>query len=385
VSFYSTKEYNLYIIELKVLYDHQIFDSQRIGGISRYFVELIKYNPSAVFSVKYSENVYLRSNRFKKYNITTQKEHYDKFILPFNFKGKGRLLRYYNKLFNINQPELSIKYLNKNNFDVFHPTYYDPYFLKYLKKPFVLTVHDMIHELFPQYFLNDKNTIMNKKKLILSANKINVNSEYTKSDLIKLFPEVKEKITVIHHSCNFEQLEKIFPKEKYILYTGARGGYKNFNTFLQATAPLLSKYDFNLICTGHPFNDEENILINNLQINDRISCVYASENQLVELYSKATAFVFPSLYEGFGIPILEAFSSNCPALLSNTSSFPEIGGDGAVYFDPNSIDDMRTQIERVITSTTLQNELIKKGKEQAKKFSWEKCAKETMEVYKQLI
>ena len=368
---------------MEVLYDHQIFELQKIGGISRYFIELIKYNPSAKFTVKYTDNVYLLSNELKKYNIISNKEYYDNFLINYSFKGKGRLLRYYGKLLKRSQPELSIKYLKESDFDVFHPTYYDPYFLSYLKnKPFVLTVHDMIHELFPQYFISDKNTVINKKKLILSANKINVNSECTKNDLIKLFPDVKEKITVIHHSCNFKQLEEILPKEKYILFTGARGGYKNFNTFLQAAAPLLIKYDFNLICTGHPFNNEENILINNLQIMNRVSCVFASENQLVELYSKATAFVFPSLYEGFGIPILEAFSSNCPAVLSNTSSLPEIGGDAAIYFDPNSIDDMRIQIERVLTSTTLQNQLIGKGREQLKQFSWEKCAKETMEVYK---
>jgi glycosyltransferase involved in cell wall biosynthesis len=370
---------------MKILYDHQIFEDQKIGGISRYFVELINYNPTAKLSMKYSNNVYLQSNKSKKIKIISPQKYYDNFIIPYNFKGKGRLFQYYNNKLHLNQPELSIKYLKKSNFDVFHPTYYDPYFLNYIKnKPFILTVHDMIYELFPQYFIYDNNTITNKKTLILAANKIIAISENTKKDIIKYFPETKNKITVIYHGSSFLQLERNSPKENYILFTGARGGYKNFNAFLQAVTPLLIKHDFNLICTGISFDDQENKLINNLQIKDRISCVFASESQLVELYSKATAFIFPSLYEGFGIPILEAFTSNCPAVLSNTSSLPEVGGDAAIYFDPNSIDDMRTQIERVITSTTLQNELIKKGKEQAKKFSWEKCAKETMEVYKQL-
>jgi glycosyltransferase involved in cell wall biosynthesis len=125
-------------------------------------------------------------------------------------------------------------------------------------------------------------------------------------------------------------------------------------------------------------------LLDNLNISDRAICKFVSDEQLSELYSKAIAFVFPSLYEGFGIPVLEAFASQCPAVLANSSSLPEISGDAAVYFDPFSIDDMRNQIERVICSPSLQNELIEKGKEQVKIFSWEKCAKETMEVYNSL-
>jgi len=363
---------------MKILYDHQIFE-QKFGGISRYFTELIKYNSTAEFSVRYTDNVYLLSNKFKKYNIISNKEHYDRFLIRYNFKGKGRLFKYYNKIFSRNQPKLSIKYLKKSDFDLFHPTYYDPYFLNYLKgKPFILTVYDMIHELYS----DDEKTVMNKKRLILTANNIIAISENTKNDVIKYFPEVKNKITVVYLGFSFQQLEENISKKNYILFTGMRAGYKNFNAFLQAVAPLLIKHNFNLICTGYPFNDEENILINNLQIKEKISCVFTSEGQMSELYSKATAFVFPSLYEGFGIPILEAFASNCPAILSSTSSLPEIGGDAAVYFDPYSIDDMRNKIESVIISATLQNELIKKGREQVKGFSWEKCAKETMEVYK---
>jgi glycosyltransferase involved in cell wall biosynthesis len=367
---------------MKVLYDHQIFEDQSIGGISRYFTELIKFNHESILSLKYSDNLYLKDKKFENFRIQPKKN-IDNFLFHLKFKGKGRLINYYNKIFK-NNLSTSIRYLKNTEFDIFHPTYYNPYFIKYIKKPFVLTVHDMIHELFKEYFAGDKKTIVNKKRLVLSSNNIIAVSENSKNDLIKIFPEVNNKITVIYHGFSFQQLKENMPKENYILFTGARGGYKNFIVFLQAVAPLLIKYNFNLICTGQYFTNKEKESLNDLQIANRTSCVFASENQLSELYSKATAFVFPSLYEGFGIPILEAFASNCPALLSNTSSMPEIGGDAAVYFDPYSIDDMRKQIERVITSTTLQNELVKKGQEQVKKFSWEKCAKETMEVYKKL-
>jgi glycosyltransferase involved in cell wall biosynthesis len=354
---------------------------QKIGGISRYFIELLKFNPMAELSLKYSDNIYLQDEYFKVYKILS----YNDFLLPINFKGKGRFYRYYNRIFPGGNKSITIKHLKRSEFDLFHPTYYDPYFTHYLKgKPFILTVHDMIHELFPQYFLNDKVTVANKQRLISQANTINANSEHTKKDILRFFPNLADKINVIHHAFSFPQLIGELKKENYILFTGERIRYKNFNTFIKAVAPLLIKYDLRLVCTGYPFSDEEKILLSDLHITDRTIHKFASDEELVELYSKALAFVFPSLYEGFGIPALEAFASQCPAILANTSSLPEIGGDAALYFDPYSIDDMRNQIERVICSSALREELVKKGKEQVKLFSWEKCARETMEVYKRI-
>jgi glycosyltransferase involved in cell wall biosynthesis len=243
----------------------------------------------------------------------------------------------------------------------------------------------MIHELFSQYFSNDKITVTNKQHLIPQANAIIVVSENTRKDVLRFFPDLEEKIKVIYHGSSFQQLVGESKKENYILFTGERKNYKNFNTFVKAATPVLIKYDLRLICTGSPFDDEEKHLLGDLHISDRTICKFVSDQELVELYSNALAFVFPSLYEGFGIPVLEAFASQCPAVLSNTSSLPEIGGDAAVYFDPYSINDMRNQIERVICSPSLQKELVKKGIERVKLFSWEKCAKETMEVYNSFV
>jgi glycosyltransferase involved in cell wall biosynthesis len=366
---------------MNILYDYQIFESHKIGGISRYFAELIKFNPTAELSLKYSDNVYLQEEHFKKYQILPYHYGYDNFLLPFNFKGKGRLFRYYNKIFRKSNQTITVKRLKESNFDIFHPTYYDSYFMKHLKgKPFVLTVYDMIHELFP----GDRVTVSQKKHLILQTNAIIAISENTKKDLSHFFPDLVEKIKVIHLGFSFHQLIADIKKENYILFTGARESYKNFNNFIMATAPLLIKYDLRLVCTGHPLNREEKGLLDNLHISDRTICKFVSDEELVELYSKALAFVFPSQYEGFGIPVLEAFASQCPAVISNASSLPEVGGDAAVYFDPYSIDDIRNQVERVICSSSLQNEMIKKGKERLKLFSWEKCARETMEVYNSL-
>jgi glycosyltransferase involved in cell wall biosynthesis len=372
---------------MKVLYDHQVFEFQNIGGISRYFAELIKRNPLAQLSLKYSDNIYLNAVCFKSYNLLPKNYEYTNFLPSYNFRGKGRLFCYYNKfiLRTKTNMELSKEMIKSADFEVFHPTYYDPYFLRCLNgKPFVLTVHDMIHELFPDYFAGD-DTSQNKKVLINKANKIIVVSETTKNDLLKFYPDVENKIKVVYHGFSGKIITELISKANYLLFTGSREGYKNFDLFINAVAPLLKEYDLKLICTGHSFNKKEAALFEHFDISNRVICRLVSDEELISLYAKALAFVFPSLYEGFGIPVLEAFAAGCPAILSNTSSLPEIGGHGAVYFDPNSADDMRTVIEKVITSETLQKELIKNGKEQVKKFSWEKCANETMDVYETAV
>jgi hypothetical protein len=143
---------------MNILYDHQIFESPNIGGISRYFAELIKRTPSAQLSLKYSDNIYLQETYFKRFNLLAKDYEYTKFLPYYNFRGKGRLFRYYNRfvLINKNSMELSKMAIEKADFEVFHPTYYNPYFFSSLDSGiFVITVYDMIHELFPNFFAGD--------------------------------------------------------------------------------------------------------------------------------------------------------------------------------------------------------------------------------------
>ena len=371
---------------MNVLYDHQVFEFQNIGGISRYFAELLKQNPMAQLSLKYSDNVYLQEEYFASYEILPKKHASNSFLPGLNFKGKGKLAKCYTRLFKKNNISESIKKIKNLNYNVFHPTYYEPYFLNHLNgKPFTLTVHDMIHEIFPQYFSNDKTTVSNKRCLISQANSIIAISENTKKDILRFFPDTANKIKTIYHGSSFQEIDNNSEKGAFILFTGLRGAYKNFVIFVQAVAPLLKKYNLRLFCSGRPFTSEEEDLLNHLQISDRTTCKLTTDNELCQLYSNALAFVFPSLYEGFGIPVLEAFSAGCPAILSNASSLPEVGGDAAVYFDPYSLDDISHKIEQVIASPSLQKLMVKKGKEQLKQFSWRKCAEETIEVYKNLL
>jgi len=371
---------------MKVLYDHQIFETQEVGGISRYIAELIKHDPEAVCSIRYSNNVYLKDERFAGYTLLPKDYEEERFLPGLNFRGKRRLSRRWIQFFQKTNKALSIDALKKGDFDVFHPTYYDTYFLQYIgRKPFVMMVHDMIYELFPLYYDEDNPIGAIKRELITRASHITVNSESTKKDLLSFYPEVEHKVTVTYLACSFSGIETPLSKEAYILFTGSRDGYKNFSRFVEAAAPILSRFDMRLICTGPDFTRSERSQFEELAVSRWIEHRFASEDEMESLYRRAVLFVFPSLYEGFGMPVLEAFASCCPAVLSNASSLPEVGGEAAAYFDPRDIVNMREVIEAVIGSPGLQQDLIERGKEQVRKFSWERCAGETERVYERVI
>ena len=363
-----------------MLYDHQIFSSQRYGGISRYFYELIysKYsrNRQSILPLIFSNNYYINNSPHKN-SIN--------FLFNAKFRGIGRVIGA------INQAN-SIYNIKKGGFDLFHPTYYDQHFLNYIEdKPFVLTVYDMIHERFKHEFSSRDRTSDNKKKLCESADKIIAISQSTKDDLTELLGIDPSKIDVVYlgnslSSKNSTYLTPGLP-DKYILFVGGRLGYKNFNTFVLAISEIL-KYDLSLsvLCIGGGgFRRDEVELFDSLSVTNRIFQIDAPENILCTVYENAELFVFPSLYEGFGIPILESFACNCPLVCSNTSSFPEVAGRSAMYFDPYCKDSICSAIRSVLNDDELRRELVASGKERVESFSWKKMALETQEIYEELL
>lgn len=384
-------------MSVRILFDHQIF-IQKFGGISRYYYELIKQldkdnNFPWTLGLKCSENAYLLgSPLFRLNKVSTL----DDFCCGLNFKGKFRIYKALEQTglinnFNTNQKE-SVKLIQKGEYDVFHPTYYDPYFYKYLNgKPFVLTIHDMIYELYHTQFPPEDPTIMNKRRLAEKADLIIAVSENTKKDIIKLYGIDSKKIKVIYLGNSLiaseSDLEVKLP-EKYILYIGNRVLYKNFKLFVKAVAPLLRQdKNLSLVCGGgDTFSPEEISLLKNLSCENRV--IYQKiekDKTLVSLYKNALAFVFPSLYEGFGIPALEAFACGCPAILSNSSSLPEVALDAAEYFSPEDELSIMDAVKKVIYDEDKRSELRNKGFERLKYFSWEKMAAETKKVYASLI
>ncbi|MBS4062393.1 MAG: glycosyltransferase family 4 protein [Bacteroidetes bacterium] len=366
---------------MKILYDHQIFTSQKYGGISRYFFELVcEFKLTQGIEIELpllvSNNHYIADKKVVKYID---------FLPNKTFRGKGRIFNLFNK------PYCVLK-LKKQNFDVFHPTYYDPYFLDYLgDKPFVLTVYDMIHEKFSEMFSSNDNASQQKRLLVEKASKIIAISESTKKDLIEYFGTDASKIEVVYLG------NSMFPKpnsnlsiempKNYMLFVGSRSVYKNFERFIKGVASILNqnKMLFVVCAGGGKFTSKEIKLLSDLDIVNQVLQYNLDDESMAYFYKNALAFIFPSLYEGFGIPVLESFACGCPLLCSNVSSLPEIAGDGAHYFDPYSEESIKNAVLEVLENTTLREDLIRKGYERLKRFSWKQTAEQTNKIYKSLL
>jgi len=390
---------------MKILYDYQIFTKQNYGGVSRYFYELMDnlraHKIDIEIPINYSKNIYIKEADFLSRPLKGYTEYKD-FLLGLRPKGKAKIYKLLQKLNFIKNAEtanqkISIERLKKQNFDIFHPTYYDSYFLKYIgKKPFVLTIYDMIHETYPELFSADNKIARQKKILAQKAEKIIAISENTKKDIIKFIGINEDKILVIHlgNSINRQEnnlkintdLLKKLP-EKYILFVGNRASYKNFNNFSKALIPLFKiNKKLNAVCAGGgEFSDKEINFFKTFNITDKFRQYSVNDSDMTLLYKNALVFVFPSLYEGFGLPILEAFNCGCPVAASNRGSLPEIAGNAAAYFNPEDISSITDAINNIIADDGTKEKMKKNGFEQLKKFSWEKTAEKTLDVYNSIL
>ncbi len=283
--------------------------------------------------------------------------------------------------------------VGKTNIGVIHPTYYDPYILKRSKKPIVLTCHDLIHEKFGDQFSQLSDTALtHKKPLLAAAAAIIAVSENTKQDIVETYGIPEARIEVIHLASAISTADVLSTAnmslpEKYLLYVGNRGIYKNFINYVKAVAPLLVEdRDLKIICAGGgTFTREEVALLKQLGVERNIIHYQIDDAILATLYHYALGFVFPSLYEGFGIPVLEAFSCGCPVLASNTSSIPEVAAKAASFFDPLSKDSMLESTRMFIQDSNLRKELRKAGQKRVEGFSWAQTAEKTLNLYKKIV
>lgn len=273
-------------------------------------------------------------------------------------------------------------------YSIFHSTYYrlpDVETRYKYKLKTVTTVHDFTYE---NEIGGLKGVVHSwqKNRAIRNSDKIICVSENTRKDLFKYLPDIdREKVSVVHNGYSniYYQRTDITRLENTLIFVGARGGYKNFELLIKA----LSKSDtINLVIIGGgPLSKKEQTQLNQYIPERFFHTGLISQDELAIWYNRATALVYPSLYEGFGIPILEAFASGCPVIAFNSSSIPEVAGDAAYLFDCNTVDDLATKIEVCLSDKVKRAEMVEKGLARADLFSWDKCFEETLSVYKKLM
>ena len=374
---------------MKVLFDTQVFDWQINGGISRYFIEVLNrlrqdQEVEVLFKCRHSYNTYIQGTPWLTNRPVLKKLH---------FKGKLGALKIINQ--QINRP-WSNRQLSKGKAAIFHPTYYDPYFLQRLgKQKMVLTVYDLTNEKFNDHTPLTEKVLGWKKQLIERADHIIAISENTRKDVIDYYHADPDKVTTVYLSGGFDAAVLTAAREPemdqlespYILFVGSRGTYKNFNAFVKEAAPVLLREQVRLVLAGGgPLSGTEMSLLQELGLTDRVKAyAHVSDTLLAQLYKAALLFVFPSLYEGFGLPVLEAMQCGCPTLLSNNSSLPEVGGGAGAYFDPQQPGALTPVLDELLRDETRRQQMIAAGYQQATRFNWDRTAEGHKEVYKKLL
>jgi glycosyltransferase involved in cell wall biosynthesis len=280
--------------------------------------------------------------------------------------------------------------------DIVHRTYYYPVPRAPRGVRTVITVYDMIHEKFPQDFPVHDPIRQWKAKAVASADHVICISEHTRRDLLSMqkLPEERVSVTYLSHDSLAELLSDepaaafrarvLGADVPYLLYVGSRTPYKNFTGLLAAYAasPWL-RDNFRVLCFGGgPFSATEQALLAQAGVAAAVIQIDGEDALLANCYRNAALFVYPSLYEGFGLPPLEAMSLGCPVVCSDTSSIPEVVGDAAAMFDPGDAEAMRALLEEVLGSSSRLAELVARGALRSKLFSWRRCAQETAEIYR---
>ena len=351
--------------------------AQRVG-ISEYAYELLlQFSKYQVSRIKYQ--VYLKDEPRNdlpeegegwKYRIITPRKLWTQFSLPLDL------------------------YLHRPKPDVFFtPTHYAP---RFSPTPTVISIMDLSFLFYPELFKkNDLYQLRNwtaysakKAKRILTISKFSKNAiikEYgvPEERVVVTYPGLKESFTKTPQAFTMNRIKSKYGiSDKYILFVGTLQPRKNIVRLIEAFS-LIEPKDTDLVIIGKKGWLYEEILAapKKYGVLERVKFLdYVPDEDLPVFYEHALCFVLPSLYEGFGLPVLEAMRYNCPVIISNTSSLPEVGGDAAVYIKPEDVSDIAEKIKKVVMSEGLRKEMIEKGKKQAAKFSWEKTAKETLDM-----
>ena len=356
--------------------DEQIFAIQRYGGISRLFFELAKqFTTSSVHGVDLQPVNAPIVNRYVLDNPELMTA-----LKATEAQSSVRALATY----------FSHR-TNARGADIVHNTFYLPHGLAGAKgAKRIVTVHDMIPELLPKT-RRRLDFLTMKRRYVHQADHIICVSAATRGDLVRLYPEISAPISVVHHGVDPVFTPNIprwsdLPTE-YILFVGNRGQYKDADILMKAFAQFAeSNPDITLLFVGGgEFTAKELKLANALGILKQVSQRSLPDAEMSSAYGNALFTVFPSRFEGFGLPALESMACGTATILADATSLPEVGGDAALYFDSGDVTDLATKMLTMANDSELRVKLEVAGIAQAGKFSWANCAQQTAAVYRETL
>ena len=356
---------------IRVSYDAQIFRRQRRGGISRYFAELMR-----AFIVEPSLGV---QPVFRSHLVASR--HLREAGLGHHWVVHPRILGYA-------ESTLMSSQRTHRGADIIHHTYYSPRGLeRSWSTPRVTTIHDMIPELMPQFFPMG-NPHLAKREYVAQSGGLIFVSETSRRDLFRLYGPQDIPTAVAHLAPG----QQFYPRpsvstrgSQFVLFVGHRGGYKEFGTLLNALYRVRSNALMLCAVGGGPFNDEEVTHIRKLGLVARVRQESADDETLATLYSSALALVVPSVYEGFGLPVVEAMASGCPVVLSDTDVFREIAADVAQFFPTYDIDALADALNRISEDAEMRQSNGQRGLVRARDFTWERTAQATADLYREVL
>lgn len=286
--------------------------------------------------------------------------------------------------------------INFRKYDI----YFEPRFipLDIRSKKIVTTVHDFSFHLYPEWHPRERIAYLSKNffKRIEKADLIITVSRYIEREALELLKGKDLRIVTIYNGCNhalFNPPKRAEEKKanllgNYILFVGSIEPRKNLLGLLKAylLLPEYMKKDFQLLLIGYRGWGNQEILEQMDQLKGRVNYLgYLSGEELAALYRGASCLVFPSFYEGFGLPPLEAMACGCPVIVSKIASLPEVCGDAGYYVDPYRVESIAEGIYQVLTDESLRQSLIEKGPLRARLFSWEKSAREHLKVFEEVL
>jgi len=358
---------------MRVSMDEQIFAIQRYGGISRLFSELAEQ-----FAFNHIADVELLPLKAPIIN---------RYILE-NPRLAIELQAYESRNEWISLARYASRIKTHPHSEIVHNTFYLPHGLAPTRgAKRIVTVHDMIPELMPQT-RRRLDLLTMKRRYIDQADHIICVSHAAKNDLLRVCGDVQAPISVVHHGVDKRfrpdaEKNSLLP-HKYVLFVGNRNQYKDANVLFRAFAGLRAAHpDLHLLCVGGGvFTANERQLISSLGIQSVTEQLNLPDQEMVSAYVHAELFVFPSQFEGFGLPALEAMACGVPTVLASATSLPEVGGDAAQYFKPGDAQDLEDTLSKLLNNSVEKNALSQKGLARAAHFTWRKTAEETAAVYR---